>query len=256
MGNRVFLFQTVDLSVAYGRRQVLREVNLVVSPGEFWFFLGPNGVGKTTCLKTLLGELRPRQGRILFHPELFRRHRLGFVPQRCDLNPTLPTTVREFVQLGLVGLQSGARERSDSLAFALKQAGLEGMADRDYWALSGGQRQKALVARALVRRPRVLLLDEPTKGLDLATEEGVMEALADLNQREGLTPVFVTHDLSLAARYASHVALFYDGCVHPGPASANLTPEELERTFGVPVAVTREESGRVTVSIERSKDIL
>jgi ABC-type cobalamin/Fe3+-siderophores transport system ATPase subunit len=129
------------------------------------------------------------------------------------------------------------------------------MADRDYWALSGGQRQKALVARALVRRPQVLLLDEPTKGLDLATEEAVMEALADLNQKEGLTPVFVTHDLTLAARYGSHIALFYNGCVHPGPASTNMNPQELQRTFGVPVAVTKEETGRVTVSIERPKDI-
>ena len=194
-------------------------------PGEFWFFLGPNGAGKTTLLKALLEEIRPQRGRILTDPELYRRENLGFVPQRCDLNPTLSTTVREFVLLGLVGIRANRQERETRLAWALDKAGLTGMSSKNYWSLSGGQRQRALVARALVRRPRILFLDEPTRGLDLAAEEAVMQSLTDLNRQELLTVLFVTHDLTLAARYASHVALFHNGQVQGGPISDIMTPD-------------------------------
>ena len=205
-------------------------------------------------LWTRLEEVWPQQGRILTAPELFRRENLGFVPQRCDLNPTLSTTVREFVLLGLVGLRGHRRDREARLAWALDQAGLGGMAEKDYWSLSGGQRQRALVARALVRRPRILFLDEPTKGLDLAAEDALMQSLTDLNRRESLTVLFITHDLTLAARYASHVALFHNGKVEGGSIADAMNPERLLSTYGVPIAVSQETAGKVTVSMGRGTD--
>jgi ABC-type Mn2+/Zn2+ transport system ATPase subunit len=222
-----------------------------VRPGEFWFFLGPNGAGKTTLLKALLEEIRPQRGRILTDQELYRRDNLGFVPQRCDLNPTLSTTVREFVLLGLVGIRVHRRERESRLDWALDKAGLTGMSARNYWSLSGGQRQRALVARALVRRPRILFLDEPSRGLDLAAEVALMQSLTDLNRQESLTVLFITHDLTLAARYASHVALFHNGQVQGGPISDVMTAERLQFTYGIPVSVAQGAPGQVTISMGR-----
>jgi zinc transport system ATP-binding protein len=164
------LLKATGLSLGYGRRMVLRGVNLSVSPGEFWFLLGPNGEGKTTLVRAILGALPPRSGRLWLDPELGRRERIGFVPQRCDINPTLSTTLGEFTMLGLVGIATPAHERRERLAWALDKVGLGRLEEKDYWALSGGQRQRALVARALVRRPSVLILDEPTNGLDLAQQ--------------------------------------------------------------------------------------
>lgn len=240
-----FIVKTVGLTVGYGHHQVLGEVNLEVRPGEFWFFLGANGAGKTTLLKALLGEVNPQHGEILVNSELFTREQLGFVPQRCDLNRALPTTVQEFVLLGVVGLKLTAKDRQERLGEALETVGLAGMARHSYWSLSEGQRQRALLARALVRRPRVLLLDEPTKGLDPATEATFMETLASFNKEQGLSLVFVTHDLTLAARFAGHVALFSKGKIKAGPAGEVLSPENLSAAYGLPLAVSREPSGDV-----------
>jgi ABC-type Mn2+/Zn2+ transport system ATPase subunit len=165
------------------------------------------------------------------------RERIGFVPQRCDLNPTLPTTVREFVLLGLVGLRVHRRDERERLAWALAKVGLAAMARRNYWALSGGQRQRALVARTLIRRPSLLILDEATTGLDVPTTEEFLHTIAELNRADGLTILFVTHDLTLATRRATHVALFAGGRVTAGPGRDVLNPENLQRAYGVPVEV-------------------
>ncbi|MCZ7624907.1 MAG: ATP-binding cassette domain-containing protein [Candidatus Methylomirabilis sp.] len=155
---------------------------------------------------------------------LARREGIGFVPQRCDLNPALPTTVREFVILGLVGIRLSKTEETERLQWTLDKVDLGGMAGRDYWSLSGGQRQRALVTRALIRRPDLLILDEPTNGLDLSTEDAFLRLLADLNRTEHLTLVFVTHEIAIAARYATHLAFFRSGGVESDRAS-NCSPE-------------------------------
>jgi zinc/manganese transport system ATP-binding protein len=245
-----FIVKTVDLTLGYGRRRVLQEVNLEVRPGEFWFFLGPNGAGKSTLLKALLGELTAQSGKILVNPELFTRQQLGFVPQRCDLNRALPTTVQEFVLLGVVGLRLTAKDRQERLSEALETVGFAGKERHGYWSLSEGQRQRILLARALVRRPRLLLLDEPTKGLDPATEAAFMETLASFNREQGLSLVFVTHDLTLAARFAGYVALFSQGKVEAGPVGEILSPENLSAAYGLPLAVFRERSGEFCFRIK------
>ena len=109
MENDQIVLEVSKLSLAYGKRMVLKDVNLQVLAGEFWFFLGPNGVGKTTLVKALLGMLPVQEGKIFLNPSLASRELIGFVPQRCDLNPTLSTTVSEFVLLGLAGLKSKKR---------------------------------------------------------------------------------------------------------------------------------------------------
>ncbi|MGH7409836.1 MAG: metal ABC transporter ATP-binding protein, partial [Candidatus Methylomirabilis sp.] len=145
MENTDVVIKTTQLALAYDRRIVLENINFELRQGEFCFFLGPNGSGKTTLIRAILGVLRPQAGRLWLNPDLARREQIGFVPQRCDLNPTLPTTLREFVLLGLVGIQATTKEQTERLDWALARVGLEGMARRDYWSLSGGQRQRALV---------------------------------------------------------------------------------------------------------------
>jgi zinc transport system ATP-binding protein len=223
-----------DLTLGYRGAPVLRGLQWRVHAGESWFLLGPNGAGKTTLLRAVLGLLEPISGVLHRHPELASLGNTGFVPQRSHTNPTLPTTIREFVALGAVGIPRRARDAS-ALAWALERVGLRGMAARDLRALSGGQRQRALVARALVRRPRHLVLDEPTEGLDVASEEAFLETLDTLRREEHLTLLFVTHKLRTAARYASHVALFTPDGVRTGERDAVLQPGDLEAAFRVPL---------------------
>jgi ABC-type Mn2+/Zn2+ transport system ATPase subunit len=237
------------LAVGYGRRVILSEVTFAIRPGEFWFLLGPNGEGKTTFLRTVLGLIRPLAGQLWLHPDLQDRTHIGFVPQRCDLNPTLPTTLREFVRLGLVGMRTTRENRAERLTWALARTGLGGFAEQDYWSLSGGQRQRALIARALVRQPRVLVLDEPTNGLDLEAEDTALRFLAELNRQEQHTVLFVTHNITLAARYATHVAFFHNGSVVSGACQAIMQRETLERIYGVAVEIAADASGTVAVRV-------
>ena len=249
MENTDIVLKTSGLSLSYGRRVVLEDVNLEVRHGEFCFFLGPNGSGKTTLIRAILGILRPLAGQLSLHPDLASLEQIGFVPQRCDLNPALPTTVREFVLLGLVGIRMRGENQAARLEWALARVGLEGMAGRDYWSLSGGQRQRTLVARALVRQPSLLILDEPTSGLDLPAEDLFLRFLADLNQREHLTLLFVTHDIAIAARYATHLALFHSETVEFGTRHDMLNMGSLERVYGVGVKVSCDPSGAVAVQV-------
>lgn len=221
-----------QVTLRYGSTVVLRDVDLRIGAGEFWFFLGPNGEGKTTLLRALLGALTPSAGCLRLRADLRDHAAIGFVPQRCVPNRVLPTTVHEFVALGLVGTGVGRRERSERMERALAEAGLAGLEEQSYWTLSGGQRQRALVARALVRRPRLLVLDEPTNHLDFLIEDAILDVLAGLHRREGTTILFVTHALHLASRFATHVALFHGGTVDAGPAATLLHPSRLERAYG------------------------
>ncbi|MFZ2446811.1 MAG: metal ABC transporter ATP-binding protein [Syntrophobacteraceae bacterium] len=243
----ILAFEKVAL--AYGRKVVLQDVDFSIQAGEFWFFLGPNGEGKTTLLKAILGEIQPVAGKLWFGPETRARENLSFIPQRCDLNPTLPTTVREFVSLGFTGLRLTGNERSRRLSHALERVGLGGMGNKDYWTLSGGQMQRALVARSLVRRPCLLILDEPTKGIDLSTEDRFLQFLSSLNKDEDLTVIFVAHDLNMAARYGTHAALFSRGGVLAGPGCAVLTAEKLESAYGVPISVGGDSSGFAGIQV-------
>lgn len=220
------------VALGYARHDVVRDVHLEVRRGELWFLLGANGQGKTTFVRALLGLIPPRAGSLWLHPDYAARHHTGFVPQRCDLNPAVPTTVHEFVTLGLVGLNVPAAERAERLAWALGKVDLAAHRAADYWALSGGQRQRALLARALIRRPQLLLLDEPTAALDPASEQSVLALLARLVAEERMTLVLVSHDLGMAARYATHVAFFHNAEVRSGPKAAMLTAENLERVYG------------------------
>ena len=222
----------VEARLGYPGAVVLENVDLSIGRGEFWFVIGPNGSGKTTLLRALLRLLDPLDGRIDRDPRFAARARTGFVPQQCSFSHALPTTVREFVSLGAIGGDRPRALHAQDLGWALERARLDGMGDRDYWSLSGGQRQRALVARALVRRPSLLVLDEPTEGMDIGSRAAFLETVDSLHKEEESTIVFVTHHIEIAARYATHVALVFDGRLMAGSCEAMLQPENLSRAFG------------------------
>ncbi|WP_428386248.1 metal ABC transporter ATP-binding protein [Mucisphaera sp.] len=241
---------SVDLG--YGSIPVLSDVSMCIEEGQFWCFLGPNGEGKTTLIKGILGALRPKRGKILRDKEVFDKGRVSYVPQRLELNPVLPTSVREFILSGLAGVPTHAGQRQKRLNRVLEVVGLGASRNRNYWTLSGGQKQRALLARALIRDPQVLIVDEPTAGLDLAAAAAVLDVLADMRTTYGVTIVFVTHDLHIVTEHATHAALFRKGEVQSGTLSEVLNTEALSQTFGVPVPVETDSNGKRRIQVHHS----
>lgn len=222
------LLRIDDAAIGFGTRPVLEHVDLEIAPGQVWFFLGRNGVGKTTLVRAILGEIAPRVGSVRLFCD---RGEIGFIPQESRLNRNLPTTIAEFVGLGLVGTRHPRAERGERLHWALSHTGLTGMDGDSYWSLSGGQRQRAAIARALIRKPRLLVLDEPTSNLDVTAEGDLLDVIEELQGRHRVATVFVTHKIELAQRHATHVALFRRGRVRPGRAEDLLRREILDETF-------------------------
>ncbi len=231
------LLSMQDASLGYAGHAVLSGVNLDIHAGQFWCLLGPNGEGKTTLIKAMLGALRPQQGGVYRQPALFNAGKVSYVPQRIDLNPVLPMSVREFVLTGLAGVSADATKRRSRLERVLSLVGLTPLERRNYWTLSGGQKQRALVARALIRDPQLLIVDEPTAGLDFAAADAVLRVMKDLYTRFNVTVVFVTHDLHIAAEHATHLAFFRRGKVTAGTKQDVYTAELLQQTFGMQPSV-------------------
>ena len=244
------IVQVQGATFAYGRNVILNSVEMEIQDSEFWCFVGPNGEGKTTLIKALLGALRPKRGLVRLRADFARRTRIGFVPQSCDLNPSVPTTIQSFVLQGTAGLAVDEAKLKRRVQKSLEVMGIHRIRERSIWRVSGGQRQRAMVARALVRDPLLMIVDEPTAGLDLAASSGLLKTITDLNRQHGITVIFVTHDLQLAGRYASHVAVFKNRKVTCGPVSDVLTGENLEMAFGVPTEVRPDPAGGYTVRAE------
>ena len=241
------IVDVAEATFAYGRNIILESVEMQIHDSEFWCFIGPNGEGKTTLIKALLGALRPKRGLIRLRPDFARRTRIGFVPQNCDLNPTVPTTIQSFVIQGTAGLPVGESKLKQRVQKSLEVMGIQHIRDRSIWKVSGGQRQRAMVARALVRDPLLMIVDEPTAGLDLAASSGLLKTITELNRQHGITVIFVTHDLQLAGHHASHVAVFKNRRVICGPVEEALTGENLGNAFGVPTQVRPDPSGGYVV---------
>ncbi len=234
---REAIISAKNLSVGYGRKIILNDVNIKIRSGDFWFFLGPNGSGKSTLVKSFLRLIKPDSGEVIYADGFRFEKDLGFVPQRCDINSTLPTTVREFVSLGAsnMGISSGEVEKN--YEYALDCTGISNLSNYSYWSLSGGQKQRALIARTLIRKPSALILDEPTNGLDFLSEDALLHVLIGLKKDRNLTVIVVTHNIDLAARHGSHVAMFSDGRVISGPAKELLNEKNIIKTYGASLKV-------------------
>ncbi len=216
----------------------LSDINLHVSEGETLAVVGPNGAGKTTLLKILLGLVTGYQGRVLIAerpPGRARRDGLvTWIPQRSQLNTSFPLTVRQLVRLGLAGraglLRRPTRDQLDAAERAIHMLELDRIVDRPMGRVSGGQLQRALIARALAPEPRLLLLDEPMVGLDPSGQEQFHELLDTVKKEFGVTLVMVSHDIRAMLTGSQRVACL-DRTLHFHDVPALLTPEVLAGVF-------------------------
>ncbi|MFA5786355.1 MAG: metal ABC transporter ATP-binding protein [Actinomycetota bacterium] len=219
------LLELSGVHYAYEGAAVLQGVDLAVAPGEFVALVGTNGSGKTTLLKVALGLLRARSGTVrLFGDPVDRFHhwaRIGYVPQRMAVARGVPATVREVVASGRaarIGLLRRAKaEDRSAVAKCLAQVGLEETADRPVSELSGGQQQRVLIARALTGGPDLVMLDEPTAGIDQIGQERFVELLRMLNVECGAAVLLVAHDLGPAAPLVTRVVALSGSIIYDGP---------------------------------------
>jgi ABC-type Mn2+/Zn2+ transport system ATPase subunit len=233
-------------TLGYGARPVLRDVSLTVAEGEFLGIVGPNGSGKSTLLKSLLGLLPPLSGWVRCGTgEGTTRRRLvyGYVPQRDTVDATFPLSVRQIVSMGRYGrIGLCRRMRSvdhEAVELALERVGITELARREYGELSGGQRQRTLIARALAAEPDLLVLDEPTNGMDLASEHALLELVRRLHVATGVTCLMVSHLLNNVANYAGRIAIIAQERLEVGSRDEMLSEERLSSLYGVPVRVER-----------------
>ena len=235
------------VTCGYGEAPALVNASLDVRPGAFIGVVGPSGSGKTTLLRCILGSVRPLAGSVWRAPSL----RTGYVPQVETVDWNFPVTVAETVLMARTGGRRlpwpSAAERREIDA-VLERLGLAGLAKRHIRELSGGQQQRVFLARALVGRPQIVLLDEPTAGVDVRTRHDVLHLLGDLNG-DGLAIVLTTHDLNGIAAHLPHLVCLNCEVIGEGSPRRVLTPEILERTYGAPMEIL--EHGGMPVVVDR-----
>jgi ABC-type Mn2+/Zn2+ transport system ATPase subunit len=244
------LIEFQGVTLGYGRKVVLRDLNFAVDDGEFFGIVGANGSGKTTILRALLGILQPERGRIVVH--LPGTLRFGYVPQRGFLDELYPLTGRDIVMMGrYAGLGPmqwpGPRDRQ-VVQESLEHVGAADLANKPFRAMSGGQKQRMLIARALASESRMLVLDEPTDGMDLKGQRGILDLIAHLRQESGITVVYVTHRLNELSSVAQRLLLLHDGQVRVGPAAEMLTGDVLHQVYGVPARVEQIDGKRIIIT--------
>lgn len=224
-----------DFSVRFGGQAVLSHVSASLPAGGCTVFVGPNGAGKTTLLLCLLGEIKGT-GTIRMAEGLAGH--VGYVPQNLSFDVRTPVTVGEFLALGLtrrplwLRVPGAARRQADVV---LGQVGMEGAARRSLGDLSGGELRRILLASALLREPKLLLLDEPAAGVDLRGEHLFWDILGEARRERGMTIVMVSHNLPLTAHYATHVLCLHNGGCIEGVPHEVLTARNLMAIFGIPI---------------------
>jgi zinc transport system ATP-binding protein len=227
------LIDVQGVSFSFGSRLVLEDVSLPIRERDFLAIIGPNGSGKTTLVKIILGLIVPDRGRVMIlgrpSADFGDRSLLGYIPQKAThFDPLFPASVREVVGMAVRRSGRGRKEEEGAVSAALGVVGLAGFERRRIGALSGGEQQRVFIARALVRRPRLLFLDEPTAGVDAATQADFYGLLGRLNRDQGITIVLVTHDIGIIDKHVNRVACLNRKLVYHG-SHAEFCSAELAR---------------------------
>lgn len=232
-----------DICFSYREKPVLENIDLEVRKGEIIGILGPNGCGKTTLLKLLNRNLHPRSGRILMEDQdlediskrRIARH-IAVVPQSNEIR--FAFSVRDIVSMGrmpfLDRFQGESSEDMRIVEEAMEKTNIADFADRLINTMSGGERQRVIIARALAQRPEVILLDEPTLHLDINHQFEVLDLVKRLSKEEGLTVIIVSHDLPMVVKYCDRMVLIHDHRVHAlGTPEEVLTTENMRTVFNI-----------------------
>jgi len=250
-----------DAAVRIGERTIWSGVNLQVRDGEFVAVLGPNGAGKSTLVKALLGLIPLTAGEVtvLGRPPQQARHDIGYLPQRRSFDASLRIRGIDVVRLGLdgdrwglpvpgLGRISATRRRIDTrVNEVIEEVDASAYAHRPIGQLSGGEQQRLLIAQALARRPRLLLMDEPLDSLDLPNQAAVAGLIAHICQADGVTVVIVAHDVNPILSYLDWVVYLAGGQVLCGSPREVITSENLTRLYGTPIEVLTDSHGRLVV---------
>jgi len=234
------------LAAGYGATPVISGVDFRVQPGEFVGIVGPSGSGKTTLLRTLLGAVRIMSGDAHVDGKVVgrgSRPSVGYVPQLETIDWNFPVTVEEVVLMGRAmdsGIWPWPRKADRrQMMELLERLGIGAFRHTHIRNLSGGQQQRVFLARALIRSPRLLLLDEPTSGVDIKTRDDVLHLLVDLN-RDGVTVLLSTHEINAVAAHLPRVLCINHGVIADGPPRDVFTPETLKRTYGGDMVVVHQ----------------
>lgn len=237
-----------NINFAYGDKKILDNVSLKINKGSFMGLVGPNGGGKTTLIKIILGLLKPDSGSITILDKpihYFKQwNRIGYVSQKSNsFNKGFPATVFEVVSMGLTAkigyFKFFNKTHKEKVFQALKQVGMEDYAKQNISNLSGGQQQRVFIARSLVGDPELLILDEPTVGVDFKNVERFYELLHRLNRDKNLTLLLVTHDTGAMTKFATDVVCLNQTLHFHGKSEeyTSLTDEDLSKIYGHPVNV-------------------
>jgi len=219
------LVKVDQVSFSYGYTPILIDISMSIRQGDFLAILGPNGSGKTTLLKLILGLVKPSQGRIFLMGKAVEEfsdwRAIGYIPQKAThFDPFFPASAKEVVAMALLSaekfLHRMTKDEEARIRQALEIVGMEDFENRRIGELSGGQQQRVFIARAIVRRPRILFLDEPTTGVDVETQEHFYQMLDGLNRKEGITIVQITHDIGIVDKHVTRVACLNQRLVYHG----------------------------------------
>lgn len=239
------LLSVEGVSVRLSGRDILRDVNLDLTAGQFTGLIGPNGAGKTTLLRVILGLITPSVGRVLIEgsPRSRGGGVIGYVPQRVTLDPDMPLRGRDLVALGVDGQRFGfplpSKSRRRRVDEVLDAVDAGGFANSRVGLLSGGEQQRVLIAHALVSVPKLLLLDEPLANLDISSERQVVDVLGRIAQEKNIGILISTHDMNPLLEVMDRVAYIAGGRVASGPTNKVVTTEALSRLYGHHVDVIR-----------------
>ena len=217
-----------NLCVGYEGKPVLQNLNFTVNAGDYLCIVGENGSGKSTLIKTLLGLQQPINGRILTGDGL-KQSEIGYLPQQTAAQKDFPASVWEIVLSGCqahCGLRPFYNQKEKQLAQEnIHRMQIEGLSKRCYRELSGGQQQRVLLARALCAAQKMLLLDEPVSGLDPKVTAEMYQLIAELNRRDGITILMISHDIAAAVRYATHILHIGDSVFFGSKAAYLESPQ-------------------------------
>jgi ABC-type Mn2+/Zn2+ transport system ATPase subunit len=243
-----FLIKLENLAIGYDKSALLDSITLSIVRGQFWGIIGPNGGGKTTLLKTILGLIPPVAGGVHY---MEGRHLVfGYVPQRENFDRLFPISVFELVVMGRYGrIPAGSSIKKDDRRIVmecLEKVEIPHLKNHTFRSLSGGEKQRALLARALSGKPDVLILDEPTASVDIKGETTIMELIEKIKEENSLTVLMVTHFLNTVARFADHVVVIDkdSGIFRPGTIEEVFVKEDLRRIFGLDISVDQVGIGR------------
>ena len=200
------MIEAKDLTKRFGKQLVFKNVNFKIREGEFISLIGPNGSGKSTLVKILMGMEKKTSGKLLID----KKQTIGYVPQFRNIDLDYPLNIEQFVRLNLKFTLSPSKRRENNklISEILYQTRLTDLKDRPLGLASGGEKQKAYLAQALLNNPKVLILDESTASLDVEVKMQLMDLVQELNQKDKLTVIFITHDYDLTKKY-THRALFF-----------------------------------------------